>query len=176
MCRSDTKRIKYLRDAGAKIGENCHIGSIGMLGTEPYLIEVGNNVYFSGTVHLITHDGATTQLYHMGLTDKMYDSFGKIKIGNNCFIGAGSTVLKNVTIGDNCIIGAGSVVSKSIPSGCVAAGVPARVIGTVEEYYKKNKAMYDDTLGWNSYKKRQYIEEHMDKYEEKRLESENVER
>lgn len=168
-CRSNGKRIKYLRDAGAKIGEGCHISSVGILGTEPYLVEVGNNVYFSGTPSLYTHDGGTAQLYYAGLTDKKYDNFGKIKIGDNCFIGAGSTILKNVTVGDNCIIGAGSVVSRSVPSGHVVAGVPAKIVCTVEEYYEKNKAMYDDTVGWNAYRKRQYIEENMDRYEERRV-------
>ena len=168
MCRTNAQRVKYLRDAGAKIGNNCNIGSVSIFGTEPYLVEVGNNVYFSATPNLFTHDGGTMQLCYMGLTDKKYDNFGKIKIGDNCFIGAGSIILKNVTIGDNCIIGAGAVVSRSIPAGHVAAGVPAKVICTVEEYYEKNKETYSDTLGWNAYKKRQYIESHLDFYEKVR--------
>ena len=45
--------------------------------------------------------------------------------------------MPGVTIGDNCIIGAGSIVTKDIPSGSVAAGVPARVISTTEKYSKK---------------------------------------
>lgn len=105
------------------------------------------------------------QLMHIGLTEKMYDVLGKIRIGANCFIGTQTIILKNVTIGDNCIIGAGSVVSKSVPSGSVAAGVPARVIETVEEYYEKNKVNFDDTIGWPSRQKRQYAESHMEKYE-----------
>ncbi len=167
--KSNAKRVKYLTDAGAKIGEGSHVGSIAGFGTEPYLVEVGSHVYISGGVAMHTHDGGTMQLYHMGLADKKYDNFGKIKIGDHCFIGHGSVILKNVTIGENCIIGAGSVVSKSIPAGHVAAGVPARVIGTVEEYYEKNKALYDDTLGMNSYQKRLYIEQNMQKYEERRI-------
>lgn len=43
-----------------------------------------------------------------------------------------------MTIGDNVIIGAGSVVTKNIPSDSVAAGVPARVICSLDEYYEKN--------------------------------------
>ena len=49
-------------------------------------------------------------------------------IGNNCYIGAGSIILTPVTIGDNVIIGAGSVVTKDIPSNCVVAGNPAKVV------------------------------------------------
>lgn len=43
--------------------------------------------------------------------------FGPIKIGNNCFIGFGATILPNVTVGDDCIIAAGSMVTKNIPVG-----------------------------------------------------------
>lgn len=51
-----------------------------------------------------------------------------VVIGNHVWIGTRVVVLKNVTIGDGCIVAAGSVVTKDIPSGCMAAGVPARVI------------------------------------------------
>ncbi len=56
-----------------------------------------------------------------------------IKIGNNVWIGAGSTVLAGVTIGDNSVIGAGSVVKKDIPENSVAVGVPCRVIRKITE-------------------------------------------
>ena len=62
---------------------------------------------------------------------------GEITIGNNCFIGANSTILYDVSIGDNVVIGAGSLVSKSVPSGVVAAGVPCRIIGNYEDYKRK---------------------------------------
>lgn len=54
-------------------------------------------------------------------------------IGNNVFIGGRSIILYDVTIGDNVIIGAGSVVTRDIPSGSVAVGCPARVIGRFED-------------------------------------------
>ena len=47
-------------------------------------------------------------------------------------------------IGDNCIIGAGSLVNKPIPSNSVAAGVPCRVICTIEEYYAKRQKLWVD--------------------------------
>ena len=56
---------------------------------------------------------------------------------------AGPTILPGVTIGDNTIIGAGSVVNRDIPANSVAAGVPCRVICTLEEYKEKHK---DDFL------------------------------
>lgn len=51
-----------------------------------------------------------------------------ITIGSNVWFGGGCTVLPGVTIGDNCVIGAGSVVTKDIPANCVAAGNPCRVL------------------------------------------------
>ncbi|GAB7333334.1 hypothetical protein MBLNU13_g04960t1 [Cladosporium sp. NU13] len=56
---------------------------------------------------------------------------GDVKIGSDCFIGAGVTILPGVSIGDGCVIGAGSVVSKSVPAYHLAAGVPARVLRKV---------------------------------------------
>ena len=51
-----------------------------------------------------------------------------IMVGNNVWIGAGVSVLPGVTIGDNCVIGAGSVVNRDIPSNTLAAGNPCKVI------------------------------------------------
>jgi len=50
-----------------------------------------------------------------------------IKIGNNCYIGAGVTIIQGVTIGESSVIGAGSLVTRDIPSGVVAYGNPCRV-------------------------------------------------
>ena len=52
----------------------------------------------------------------------------QVKIGKNVWIGASCTILPGVTIGDNCVIGAGSVVVKNIPQNAIAVGNPARVI------------------------------------------------
>lgn len=47
------------------------------------------------------------------------------------------TVLKGVNIGDNCIIGAGSTVTHDIPSGSVAVGNPCKVICSLDDYFAK---------------------------------------
>lgn len=52
-------------------------------------------------------------------------------IGDKVWIGANVTILPSVTIGDGAIIGAGAVVTKPIPAGCIAAGVPAKVINRI---------------------------------------------
>lgn len=57
-----------------------------------------------------------------------------IKVGNNVWFGGNVVVLPGVTIGDNCVIGAGSIVNKDIPSNTMAAGNPCRVIKSLENY------------------------------------------
>ena len=51
-----------------------------------------------------------------------------IEIGEGCFIGSGSTILGPVKIGNNVLVAAGSIVNKNLPDGCVAAGIPAKII------------------------------------------------
>ena len=66
-----------------------------------------------------------------------------ITVGNNVWIGAGSTVLAGVTIGDNTVIGAGSVVTRDIPENVVAVGVPCRVVREITEADKDRYPMFD---------------------------------
>lgn len=53
---------------------------------------------------------------------------GRPVIGNNVSLGANVTIIGNVHIGDNVIVGAGAVVVKDVPSNCVVAGNPAKII------------------------------------------------
>lgn len=66
-----------------------------------------------------------------------------INIGNNVWIGAGTTVLGGVTIGDNTVIGAGSVVTKDIPANVIAVGVPCRVLREITEADKNRYPRYE---------------------------------
>jgi len=81
---------------------------------------------------------------------------GCIKIGDNVMIGSRTIILPDVEIGDNVIIGAGSIVTKDIPSDCVAAGIPARPIGSLDDYInkkiEKDKDFTDDEEElWNKF-------------------------
>lgn len=72
-------------------------------------------------------------------------------------IGTGVIIMPGVTIGNNCVIGCGAVVTKDIPDNSVAVGVPARVVKTVEQYAQKNKDRFLYTKGMSADKKRQYL-------------------
>lgn len=62
-----------------------------------------------------------------------WQQFRPITIGSNVWFGTGVTVCPGVTIGDNCVIGAGSVVTRDIPADAVAVGNPCRVVGKADE-------------------------------------------
>lgn len=125
--------LLYARYIGIKYGSNCRIASKNW-SSEPYLIELGDHVHITYGVNFITHDGAVWA-YRQEIPD--FDVFGKIKIGDNTYIGSNATIMPGVTIGKNCIIGAGSLVTKSIPDNCVVAGVPARFITSIEQLKDK---------------------------------------
>lgn len=80
---------------------------------------------------ILAHDASTKK--HLG-----YTKIGKVKIGNNVFIGAGTIILPNVSVGDNSIIDAGSVVTKDIPANTVSAGNPARVLSTLDAFLTRH--------------------------------------
>lgn len=140
------EEVQKFIDKGMKVGKNCEFISPGPnFGSEPYLIEIGDNTTVSFDVAFVTHDAGTRVLRNLAKNEKEKQTviYGKIVIGNNCFIGCRTTILSGVKIGNNCIIGAGSVVNRDIPDNSVAAGVPCKVIGTLDEYKEKHK---DDFL------------------------------
>lgn len=127
--------IMSARKLGVIVGENCRFFSTNF-STEPYLIKIGNHVTITDGVQFITHDGG---VWVFRENQPEIDFFGRIKIGNNVFIGLNSIILLNTEIGDNCIIAAGSVVKGNFEPNSIIAGVPAKRISTIEEYYEKNK-------------------------------------
>lgn len=94
-------------------------------------ITIGSHTLLGGGVKIYSSDFHSLD-YQNRRDNKIADKENRrcvpVVIGNDCFIGAGSIILKGVMIGDRAIIAAGSVVTKSIPADCIAGGNPARVI------------------------------------------------
>ena len=73
-----------------------------------------------------------------------------VRIGRNCWIGAGALIMPGVTVGDNTVVGAGSVVTKDLPANVVAAGNPCRVLRPVgerdREFYFRDRRIPPELL------------------------------
>lgn len=131
---------KKLKKAGIYLGENVNFYSPWTINIDiqrPWMIEIGNNVHITAGVKILQHG------YDWAVIQKKYGevcgSCGKVKIGNNVFIGTDATILKGVEIGDNVIIGANSLVNKDCLKEGVYAGNPVKFIMSLDDYYKKRK-------------------------------------
>jgi acetyltransferase-like isoleucine patch superfamily enzyme len=133
-CRAD--KIEYLRYLGVRIGQGCSVYTDPHnFGTEPWLVEIGNNVTLGQSVLFITHDG-TSRLFRDRLPgmSPFGNRFGTVVIRDNCFIGDNAILLPGVEIGPDSAVGAGSVVTKTVPPRTIVAGNPARPIRTLDQY------------------------------------------
>lgn len=143
LCRTNGKfYIWFLKKKGVRIGKNFLIQNHSVTSvlidiSRPSLVTIGDNVTVNRNFNLLTHDfvsGVFLNKYH-----DFVPSSGRITIGNNVRFGINCTVLKGVTIGDNCFIGAGSIVTKDIPSNSIAVGSPCKVVMSLDDYYKRRK-------------------------------------
>lgn len=152
------KPLQYARAIGVNLGNNTKIVSCktGMFGSEPYLIKIGDDCLISGQVQFLTHDGSLN-IFRKEIPNAFI--YKRVVIGNNVFIGYRTILMPGVTVGDNVAIGAGSIITKNIPSNCVVAGVPAKVLKTYEEYRDKMIPQMDLIDGMNGEVKEVYLKE-----------------
>lgn len=115
------------------IGDGCAIWPYTNV-TNPEYTRLGNNVMLTNCT-VLGHDGSIAVLNKA--YNKKLDRVGKVDFKDNVFVGHGAIILPNVTIGPNAIVAAGSVVSKNVPEGTIVAGIPARVIGQVDDLVSK---------------------------------------
>lgn len=144
------KRTEKLKEMFAEIGDGCYVESPFYSNFGGRNVHFGNGVYANFNLTLVddTHiyvgdytmigpnvtiatagHPILPQLRQQGLQYNM-----PVRIGRNCWLGAGVIVLPGVTIGDNVVVGAGSVVTKDLPSNVVAVGSPCRVLREVGEH------------------------------------------
>ncbi len=147
------KREKLLKEMFAEIGEGCYIEPPFHANWGGKNVHFGKNVYanFGLTMvddtHIYVGDavmfGPNVVVATAGhpilpeLREKAYQYNFPVKIGRNCWIGAGAVIVPGVTIGENTVIGAGSVVTKDIPANVVAVGNPCRVLREIDEHDKE---------------------------------------
>ena len=112
----DVRRRYFNAVWGMDIGKGSVVSLSAKLDkTNPRGLHIGTYTVVTFGAAILTHD-------YVNRADR------DVYIGDNCFIGAHAIVLPGVRIGNNCIVAAASVVARDIPSGCLVAGNPARVI------------------------------------------------
>lgn len=121
----------YSKYLGVKFGNNVRVLHYPRFGSEPFLIEIGNNVTITRGVSFVNHDGGCAVFRD---EYPSLNRYGKIKIGSNVFIGINSILMPGVTVGDNVVIAAGSIITKDVPNNVVVGGIPAKIIKTIDEY------------------------------------------
>ena len=160
------KRFNLLKEMFAEIGDGCYIEPPLHSNFGCHHVHFGKNIYANYNLTLVddthiyvgnnTMFGPNVTLATAGhpinpeLRIKGYQFNASIKIGNNCWLGAGVIVLPGVTIGDNTVIGAGSIVTKDIPDNVIAVGNPCKVLRPIgehdKEYYFKNHKISKEIL------------------------------
>lgn len=118
-----------------QIGDDCVIQN-NVVVTDPKHVRLGNNVWLTGCT-LFGHDGSVSMLKKM--TGLSLDSVGKIDIHDNVFVGHWAIVMPGVTIGPNAIVAAGSVVTRDVPPNTIVGGVPAKPIGSLDDYIQRTQ-------------------------------------
>lgn len=115
-----------------EIGENCGISGSTIYAWDS--IKIGNYTRVGANCKIVDNDFHPVELeYRHKALNEEYARRAQIEIGDDCFIGMNSIILKGTKLGNNVIVGAGSVVHGSFPDNCIIAGNPARIIKKLDE-------------------------------------------
>lgn len=135
-----------------KVGKKCFF-NFNITIQDDAEVTIGNNCDFGPNVTIVTpiHPMVADERREMLCSDgeKRRLCYAKpVRIGNDCWLGAGVTICPGVTIGNGCVIGAGSVVTRDIPDNCFAAGVPCKVVREITD--RDSMKYKPDIIGDNS--------------------------
>lgn len=145
------RRAEYLKKIRHfhRQGEHCFFVPYNY-GTEPYLLSFGDNVFVASDVRFVTHDVTAKMFQYMEPEQRHTSRVGTIEVGSNVFIGVGATILYDVCIGDRVIVAAGALVNRDLPEGGIYAGVPARRVGSFNDYIEKSR-IYSKDVPWTDH-------------------------
>ena len=129
-----SKDANWLKRQGAVVGEDVEIYDLTCSRNDAKCVEIGSHVTIAGA-HILTHDASPKRFVGHDM-----NRVGRVVIGDNVFIGAGTIILPGVRIGSNVVVGAGSVVTRDVGENTVVAGNPARQISTLEAFVAKHEA------------------------------------
>lgn len=112
-------------EGNLRIGDKVVFGANNTINT--YLdIEIGNDCIFADWIYICDFDhryeDLTMPIRKQGIVKS------PVKIGNDCWFGEKTTVLRGVTIGDGCVVASHALVNKDVPPNSIVGGVPARVL------------------------------------------------
>jgi len=125
----DKLSVIFYRLRGIKIGRNVYIDrGVFIESWRPYLVNIEDNVEIGPKVIIVAIDSS-----YNTISKDIPILYGGVTIKRNAYIGAGAIILPGVTVGEYSIVAAGSVVTKDVPPRTVVAGVPARVIKTIDD-------------------------------------------
>ncbi|MGG6310598.1 acyltransferase [Paenibacillus macerans] len=128
---SRTIIVTRTKEASIIIGNN-----VGISGATLYArksITIGDNTHIGGNAKILDNDFHPIEIEARNADLKERIGTKPIVIGNNCFIGCNSIILKGTVLGEGCVVGAGAVVSGKYPPNSVIAGNPAKVIKRLEQ-------------------------------------------
>lgn len=124
-------RIDIFGEGVLQVGRNVEVNDSVHIGVARN-ITIGDETLIASRVFITDHDHGEYSSFASSAAELPPSERGlsvaPVRIGRRVWIGEGVCILKGVTIGDGAIIGAGAIVNKDVPGGCIAAGVPARVI------------------------------------------------
>jgi acetyltransferase-like isoleucine patch superfamily enzyme len=112
----------YFAHPQARVGNGVYLGAMNILGR----VEIGDGCQIASGVQILSGKGQHVRKQDGGLGGAEEGVFRTVRIGVQCWIGAGCIVMADV--GDRTTVGAGSVVTRPLPADCTAVGSPARVI------------------------------------------------
>ena len=125
-CRILSGHFFFLSSRGSiVVGDKTFVNTASFVCSESAPIWMGNNCMLAWDIEI--HSGDAHRILDRA-TNCRVNPAKEVRIGNHVWIGAHVNILKGVSIGENSIIGANSVVTHDIPSNCMAAGIPARII------------------------------------------------